>query len=139
VLAPLARGEAVAFRPPAWDERGRPGAVAVPAGAEVVLVEGVGSSRLALRPWLDAAVWVQCDANRANRRGIERDITLGRTRDEAVAFWDEWMERELPFLAADRPWERAEVVVCGTPDAGVDGLLISRARAGRVPPAQRTS
>jgi hypothetical protein len=23
---------------------------------------------------------------------------------------------ENPFLAADRPWERATVVVCGTPD-----------------------
>ena len=129
VLAPLSRGEAVAFRPPAWVEHGRPGAVEVPAGVDVVLVEGVGASRQSLAPHLDAAVWVQSDADEANRRGIERDITLGRNRAEAVAFWDEWMVQELPFLAADRPWERADLVVCGTPAEPVDGLLVSRARA----------
>ena len=33
VLAPVRRGEAVRLRPPAWEARGRPGAVEVPASA----------------------------------------------------------------------------------------------------------
>jgi hypothetical protein len=45
VLAPLRRGEAVAFRPPAWIERGREGAIVVPAGTDPVVLEGVGASR----------------------------------------------------------------------------------------------
>jgi hypothetical protein len=45
VLGPLCRGEAVNFRPPAWEERSRPGAVQVPGGCSLVLVEGVGAGR----------------------------------------------------------------------------------------------
>ncbi len=44
VREPVARGEAVSFRPPAWVERGREGAVEVPADSTAVFVEGVGSS-----------------------------------------------------------------------------------------------
>lgn len=139
VLAPLGRGDGVAFRPPAWVEHARSGAIEVPPDAAVVLVEGVGASRQTLAPHLDAAVWVQSDAEEARRRGIERDIALGRERAQAVAFWDEWMAQEVPFLAADRPWERADLLVCGTPPEPVDGLLVSRGRAGRGGPAPRTS
>ena len=141
VLDPVARGEAVSFRPPAWVERGREGAVEVPAGTTAVFVEGVGSSRSTLAPWLDATVWVQSDEAEAYRRGIERDIVLGRDRAEAVAFWDEWMAHEGPFLAADRPWVRADVVICSTPVPAVpDGVVaVSRARAVPGAPAARTS
>src|SRR5689334_10952470 len=43
VLMPLRRGEAVSYRPPKWNERGRAGAIEVPAGASLVVVEGVGA------------------------------------------------------------------------------------------------
>ena len=108
VLVPAHRGEAVAFRPPVWDERARPGAIEVPAGARLLVVEGVGSGRRAFSPWLDAVVWVQSDRPEAERRGIERD-------GGDVGFWEEWEAEERPFLAADRPWERAVLAVCGTP------------------------
>ena len=107
VLEPVHRGEPVAFRPPPWDERGRPGAVAVPAGTAVVIVEGVGAGRRALSHLLDALVWVQSDAVLARERGIARD-------GGDVAFWDEWEAEEVPFLAADRPWERADAIAAGT-------------------------
>lgn len=116
VLEPARRGEPVAFRPPAWDARGREGAVVVPEGTRLVVVEGVGASRLSLGDLVDVAVWVQSDAVEARRRGIARDGGDA----EAESFWDEWDSEEVPFLATDRPWERAVAVVCGTPDvAGV--------------------
>lgn len=111
VLEPARRGEAVRFRPPAWEERGREGAIEVPDGARLVVVEGDGSSRRSLAHLLDGAVWVQSDANDSRRRGIERD---GGTQ-EAADFWDEWDADEVPFFDADRPWERADLVICGTP------------------------
>lgn len=106
VLEPLHRGESVHFRPPAWAPRGRTGHIDVPIGAPLLLVEGVGASRREVRSLLDAAVWVQSDFAEAERRGIRRDGGDA----EAARNWHEWMAEELPFLAADRPWERADLV-----------------------------
>ena len=82
------------------------GAITVPSAASLLVVEGVGAGRRALGPFVDALVWVQTDRAVATRRGLERD-------GGDVAFWDEWEARERPFLAADRPWERADLVVSG--------------------------
>lgn len=32
----------------------------------------------------------------------------------------EWMAEEIPFNAAQRTWERADVIVCGTPEIPYD-------------------
>ena len=111
ILEPLRRGEDVDYQPPAWKPRGRDGSIIVSAAAPFVFIEGVGTSRRSLSPLLDAAVWVQSDFDDANRRGIARE---GGSR-EATDFWWEWDREEQPFLAADRPWERADVITCGTP------------------------
>lgn len=117
VLEPLKRGEPVRFRPPAWDLHGRDGLIDVPAGLDLVLIEGVGAAQGAVADLLDATVWVQADQTLAERRGIARDVAEGVNGDpeETVAFWHEWMSHEIPFLATDRPWERARLVVAGTP------------------------
>ncbi|MFC6239619.1 uridine kinase family protein [Longivirga aurantiaca] len=123
VLAPAREGAAVTYRPPAWDRLGRSGAIEVPAGSTLVLVEGVGAGRASLADHYDATVWVLSDEDERRRRGVERDVVLGRTPDEAADFWDRWQSEEYPFLADDRPWERATVVSCGTP--GLTGLAPS--------------
>jgi hypothetical protein len=129
VLRPVRRGEAVAFRPPAWDVRQRPGAVVVPAGCPLVLVEGVGIGRRALADLVDALMWVQSDLDVARTRALVRDG--GGAAEEA--FWDEWQAEERPFLAADRPWERADVVIDGAPGVPHDPLtelVVSDGEAG---------
>ena len=114
VLAPVRRGEAVAFRPPEWDARERPGAVVVPAGCPLLVVEGVGIGRHDLAPWFDGLVWVQTDRAAAWSRMLTRD---GAAHEP---FMREWEAAERPFLAADRPWERADVVVAGAPEVAYD-------------------
>ncbi|MDP9418495.1 MAG: hypothetical protein M3P48_11870 [Actinomycetota bacterium] len=113
VLEPARRGAVpVAFRPPAWEARGRQGAVCVPAACRLLIVEGVGAGRRELSDRTDALIWVQSDATEARRRAIARD-----GGDAAAAtFWDEWEAEEVPFLAHQRPWDRADLVVAGTPD-----------------------
>lgn len=113
VLLPVRQGGAVEFVPRAWAERGREGAITVPAGCPLLIVEGVGSSRVSLTPLIDIAIWVQSDREEARRRGLERDGGVG----ESTSFWDQWEAAEVPFLSSDRPWDRAEIVLCGTPDA----------------------
>jgi len=88
----------------------------VSANAYVVLVEGVGAGRRELTHLLDAVVWVQSDLAEAERRGILRGGGEAAHREQ----WDGWMAEELPFLASDRPWERATVIVAGTADLDYD-------------------
>jgi hypothetical protein len=112
VLEPVHRGEPVSFRPPAWRERDRAGAIEIPPGAELVIIEGAGAARQELMHLVDAVVWVQSDMAEAERRGIERD----GGDEAAVSFWHLWMAEELPFMAQQRPWTRANVIVAGTPE-----------------------
>jgi uridine kinase len=117
VLEPLRRGEPVRFRPPAWAQHGRQGAIEVRGGLDVVIVEGTGASQREVAALVDAAIWVQADFGEAERRGIERDVAEGVNgdREQTVAFWHGWMAAELRFLDEQRPWERADVIVAGTP------------------------
>lgn len=115
VLQPWLRGEAVHFRPPGWEVHGRQGSINVEAGVPLV-IEGVGAARKELARLADFAVWVQSDRSLARIRALARDASYGtRTPAEAESFWDEWMTAEEPFLAADKPWERAHLIVLGTP------------------------
>lgn len=118
VIAPWRRGDAVHFRPPGWIAQDRPGAVEVLPNP-VLIVEGVGAGRSGLAAGAEFVVWVQSDPAEARRRGLARDVELGRTPEEAEAVWDEWMRAEEPFLANDQPWTRASLVVNGTPLAAM--------------------
>jgi hypothetical protein len=130
VLEPLHRGQSVHYQPPAWARHGREGHVDVSVDGPLVIVEGVGASRRGLTPWIDAAVWVQSDWLEAERRGLVRD---GGDAG-AIENWHAWMSEELPFLAADRPWERASIIVCGTPQIDhdpVNDVVVAPAGFGR--------
>ena len=132
VLAPLHRGESVHYQPPAWTRNGREGHVDVSAAAPLVIIEGVGAARREVTHLIDAAVWVQSDWVEAERRGLLRDGGDA----EATANWHAWQSEELPFLAADRPWERALVIVNGTPHIDLDplsGVVVGPAIGAREP------
>ena len=118
VLEALHRGHSVHYQPPAWATRGRAGHIDVSAMASVVIIEGVGAARRELTHLLDAAVWVQSDSHEAERRCILRDGGDASAREH----WHAWMSEEIPFLAADRPWERATVIAAGTPDIPYDPI-----------------
>jgi hypothetical protein len=112
VLDPVRAGRAVSYRPPAWAARGRAGSIEVPAGCPLVVVEGVGASRWSLAGYGDLRLWVQSDRAESRRRGP--------VRGDDMALWEEWEREEVPFLAADRPWKRADLVVAGTPPLPYD-------------------
>lgn len=138
VLEPLRAGRAVHYQPPAWAAHDRDGHIDIPVGVRTVIIEGVGVSRRSLVPLIDVAVWMQSDFGEARRRGVERDmIELGRDESEAVRIWSEWEAEEVPFLLADRPWERADLIV-GTaselPHDAVTQVVSCRLRG----PATRT-
>jgi uridine kinase len=110
ILRPLHRGDAVEFRPPAWVEHGRPGAIRVPAGVDVVWVEGTGIIREEFAGWIDASIWVQGDLDEQERRLVARDGDAPEQQEHIAA----WLAEELPLLRREQPWLRATVVVAGS-------------------------
>lgn len=109
VIGPLRRGEAVDYRPPGWVAHDRPGAVRVPAGLLLVVIEGVGAGRPSLAAAVDAVIWVETSAEVRLARD-ERRIASGET---TRAIYESWMAEEVPFQDGLRTWERADVVIGG--------------------------
>jgi len=125
VVEPLRRGEGVSFRPPGWVERARPGEVTVPAGASVVVIEGVGAGRRSLAPHVDAVVWVETASSITEARDAVR-VAAG---EMDPASYEAWMAEERPFHEAERTWERADLVVAGDAAGGIDAVLALLGRA----------
>lgn len=111
VLGPLFRGEDLEFQVRDWvgDTYGEGlGDWKRVPWCETMILEGIGSSRMALADRLAYAIWVEAPEDLRIRRGIERD---GET-DEAL--WRKWMPYEAEFFARDGARSRADLHVDGT-------------------------
>jgi hypothetical protein len=126
ILVPARQGRAVNYRPPRWDEHGREGSIEVPAGCPLLIIEGDGAGRREVTHLIDTVIWVQADEREAARRAAARTANPGADDlanmavDGAPFDEDAWMAEEIPFNAAQRTWERADIIVCGTPDIRYD-------------------
>lgn len=126
ILVPVSQGRSVSYRPPRWVERGREGSIEVPASCPLLVIEGDGAGRLEVAHLIDALIWVQSDEREAERRRLVRDRNPGAL--DVLNFpsgglppdHDGWMAEEIPFNVAQRSWERADIVVCGTPEIPYD-------------------
>lgn len=104
VIEPLGRGETAHYRPYDWRERRfGPGRALPP--VPVILVEGVGAGRRALRPHLARLLWMEVRQEEAWRRGQARDGEEQRT------FWAEWVEAERRHFAEDPSRPFADLLV----------------------------
>ena len=94
ITGPLSRGAPAHYEKYDWRRRGftlegelRP--------RPVVLVEGVGAGRRALRPWLAALLWMDLPRASAWARG------RGRDGSEQEEFWSGWMRAEQAHFRRD--------------------------------------
>ncbi|MGZ3098015.1 uridine kinase family protein [Streptomyces sp. H72] len=94
VIEPLERGDLAHYAPYDWRTR-RFGAPRPLPPAPVVLVEGVGAGRAALRPHLARLIWMELPREEAWARGRARDGAEQRT------FWDGWIPAERRHFADD--------------------------------------
>jgi len=113
VLLPARSGRPVSYRPPPWDERKRQGTIEVPPGCSLLIIEGVGAARRECAYLIDATIWVQSDEREIERRNLDRVGQPDGLPTEQD--YREWMAEEIPFQADQRPWERADLIICGTP------------------------
>ncbi|WP_326764482.1 hypothetical protein OG978_07720 [Streptomyces sp. NBC_01591] len=104
VLEPLERGERARYAPYDWTAR----RFGTPRGLEpapVVLIEGVGAGRRALRPRLARLLWMDLAAAESWERGRRRD---GPALSD---FWDGWTAAEAEHFSADPSRSHADALV----------------------------
>ena len=107
VLEPLHQGTSATWT--AWDWEARnDGDFRTTAAAQVVLVEGVGSSHGRAAGFLDAIIWVDAPQQARKQRALERD------GDTYAPFWDTWAEQEERLLAS----------LDGEPGAGYRDIVV---------------
>lgn len=104
VTGPLARGETARFEVYDWERRTFEGTATVEP-ADVVLVEGVGAGRRALRPLLARLLWRDVPEREAWARGRRRDWAA------LAGFWDEWTPAERRHFRRDPSYPFAHHLV----------------------------
>ncbi|WP_406358715.1 uridine kinase [Streptomyces sp. NBC_00658] len=94
VIEPLRHGETARYAPYDWTARSF-GPVRELPPAPVIILEGVGAGRRALRPYLARLLWMELPHGEAWTRGRRRD---GEAQGE---FWDGWVSAERRHFAED--------------------------------------
>ncbi|MEO3975138.1 hypothetical protein [Streptomyces sp. CAU 1734] len=122
VIEPLARGGTARYAPYDWTARRFTGPRPLPA-APVILIEGVGAGRRAVRPHLARLLWMDRSAEESWRRGRDRDGTA------LTAFWDGWTVAEMRHFSADPSRDFADALVRERPE-GYELLPGPRSTAG---------
>ncbi|MEU9243697.1 hypothetical protein [Streptomyces sp. NPDC048385] len=104
VIEPLGRGGTAHYSPYDWRTR-RFGPPRPLPPAPVILVEGVGAGRRALRPFLARLLWMELPP--------EESWTRGRARDGAAQrdFWAEWVRAEHRHFGEDPSRPYADLLV----------------------------
>jgi uridine kinase len=109
VLPVLRDRQALHYRPPAWIGRSRDGAITLDGDRDFVIIEGVGASQSSVRPEFDVIIWVETPQSARESRDASR-IAAGET---SAASYVRWMVEENTYMAAERPWEFADLIVDG--------------------------
>ncbi|MFI2414141.1 uridine kinase [Streptomyces sp. NPDC018947] len=104
VIEPLRHGETALYAPYDWRARRFTEPRSLPP-APVVLVEGVGAGRRALRPHLALLLWMELPREEAWSRGRARDGAEQRT------FWDGWIPAERRHFSDDPSHPFAHLLV----------------------------
>jgi uridine kinase len=107
VLLPLAAGEPAAYQRYDWTRHELSEWIDVPCGSHVV-IEGVSSSRLAFRPYLGFAIWVETPRDVCLARGLARD------GDDMLGQWEQWIADEDRYVERDDPVGYADLIIAGT-------------------------
>ncbi len=104
VIEPLGHGERAQYTPYDWHTRRFGPPRPLPA-APVILVEGVGAGRRALRPHLAHLLWMEVPREEAWARGRSRD------GEEQREFWAGWVRAEQRHFADDPSRPFADLLV----------------------------
>lgn len=79
-----------------------------------MILEGVSSSRKEFRRYIGLSFFVETPVEICLKRGVERDLVTGKSEEELLKIWGEWIEEENRYMERDHPKEYADIVIDGT-------------------------
>jgi uridine kinase len=120
VLPALRTRRALQYRPPAWVSRSREGAITIDNDRDFVIIEGVGASQESVRRELDVIIWVETPQSVRESRDAERVAAV----EISATSYVNWMVEENAYMAAERPWEHADLIVDGNASLDLSSLRI---------------
>ncbi|HUD06448.1 MAG TPA: hypothetical protein VMR34_01030 [Candidatus Saccharimonadales bacterium] len=97
-----------------WWEDHHPEPVVNQPVTDVMILEGVSSSRTEFRKYLSLIIFVNTPKDLCMKRGIERDLSTGKSVEELTEMWTKWYQEEDGYIARDHPRDFADVVIDGT-------------------------
>ncbi|ONK15770.1 hypothetical protein [Streptomyces sp. MP131-18] len=104
VLRPLAAGGPARYPVYDWEHRRYARTAALPP-APVVLLEGVGAGRRAVRPWLALLIWLAVPEATAHAQGLRRD------GPGLAEFWRMWAAAERTHFTEDPSKPFADILM----------------------------
>ncbi|TWE04987.1 uridine kinase [Neobacillus bataviensis] len=105
VIEPISQDRTARYQRYDWDSDKLAEWHDVPIG-NIVIIEGVYSSRYELADYYDFTIWVDCPRETRLARGLERD------GESALDIWENnWMIAEDLYVKEHRPQGRADLVV----------------------------
>ena len=105
VLAPLQRNQPARYQRYDWDADELAEWHDVSVGGTLI-VEGISSMREELGRYWDFAIWLACPYAIRLQRGVERDGEAMRSQ-----WTDVWMPEEEAYFQAQRPDQKADIVI----------------------------
>lgn len=115
VFEPITNGaKALSYQPASWWENHHPKPVVNQPVTDIMILEGVSSSRKEFRDYISFSIFVDTPKEICLQRGVERDSGTGKSKEEITDMWEKWFEEEDEYIQRDDPKENADLVVDGT-------------------------
>lgn len=115
IFEPITNGvETLSYQPASWWENHYPEPVVNQPVTNIMILEGVSSSRKEFRNYISFSIFVDTPKEICLERGVERDLSTGKNKKEITEMWEKWFEEEDRYMQRDSPKENANLVVDGT-------------------------
>ncbi|PIR87845.1 MAG: hypothetical protein COU10_02405 [Candidatus Harrisonbacteria bacterium CG10_big_fil_rev_8_21_14_0_10_45_28] len=119
VFEPIANeAKTLSYQPASWWENHHPEPVVNQPVTDIMILEGVSSSRKEFRDYISFSIFVDTPKGICLKRGVERDSGTGKSKEEITEMWEKWFEEENEYMKRDNPKASADLVVDGTKPFG---------------------
>lgn len=115
VFEPIANGaKSLSYQPTSWWENHQPEPVVNQPLSDIVILEGVSSSRKEFQDYISFSIFVDTPKDICLKRGLERDSGTNKSKEEITEIWKKWFEQEDEYMQRDNPKVNANLIIDGT-------------------------